>query len=73
MVQVTLDHLPPHYASALEWKYLDELPVEKISERMGIGLKAAESLLTRARKAFRDGFVVITGELAHSGMPAPRR
>lgn len=57
LVHEALDALPPHYGRALEWKYLDNLPVKEIAERMGIGAKAAESLLTRARGAFRSGYV----------------
>lgn len=56
IVQRVLDHLPPRYADVLEWKYVDELPVQEIAVRLGLGLKAAESLLTRARRAFRDAF-----------------
>lgn len=56
LVQVTLDHLPGRYGDALEWKYLHGLTVEEIAERLGLGRKAVESLLTRARQAFRDGF-----------------
>jgi RNA polymerase sigma-70 factor (ECF subfamily) len=56
LVQVVLDHLPSRYGDALEWKYLEGIPVKEIGERLGIGPKAAESLLTRARQAFRDGF-----------------
>lgn len=56
LVQVTLDHLPPRYGDALEWKYLQELTIQEIAERLGVGQKAVESLLTRARQAFRDGF-----------------
>ena len=48
--------LPPHYADALEWKYIDGLTVQEIATRMDLGAKAAESLLTRARRAFRDAF-----------------
>ncbi len=55
-VHVTLDHLPARYAAALEWKYLDGHSVKEIAERLGMSAKAAESLLTRAREAFRDGF-----------------
>ena len=55
-VQRVLDHLPIHYANALEWKYIDELPVQEIGGRLGISVKAAESLLTRARLAFREAF-----------------
>jgi RNA polymerase sigma-70 factor, ECF subfamily len=56
LVQRVLDHLPPHYADALEWKYIDEASVREIGQRLGIGAKAAESLLCRARRAFRDAF-----------------
>lgn len=56
LVQVTLDHLPGRYGDALEWKYLQGLSVEEIAARLGLGCKAVESLLSRARQAFRDGF-----------------
>ena len=56
LVQRVLDHLPPHYADALEWKYIDELTVQEIAQRLGLGTKAAESLLTRARRAFGEAF-----------------
>jgi RNA polymerase sigma-70 factor, ECF subfamily len=56
LVHAALDLLPPHYARALEWKYLDRLPVQEIAGRLRLGVKAAESLLTRARRAFREGY-----------------
>jgi RNA polymerase sigma-70 factor (ECF subfamily) len=56
LVHEALDLLPPHYGRALEWKYLDELPVKEIAARLELGPKAAESLLTRAREAFRDAY-----------------
>ena len=59
LVQVSLDHLPPRYADALEWKYIEGVPVKEIAVRLGVGPKAAESLLTRAREAFRDRFAAL--------------
>ncbi len=56
LVQVTLDHLPSHYGNALEWKYIEGVGVKEIAGRLGMTAKAAESLLSRARAAFRDGF-----------------
>ncbi len=53
LVHVALDELPPHYGQVLEWKYLENLPVKEIAIRLDVGPKAAESLLTRARDAFR--------------------
>ena len=59
IVESILDHLPPHYADALEWKYVDEIPVQEIGARLGVGTKAAESLLARARRAFREGYLAL--------------
>ncbi len=56
LVHIALDALPPRYGKALEWKYLENLSVKEIARRLGLGPKAAESLLTRARNAFRDGY-----------------
>ena len=53
LVQATVDALPDHYADVLEWKYVEGCPVRGIAERLGVSDKAAESLLTRAREAFR--------------------
>lgn len=61
LVRLTLDHLPLHYGNALEWKYLEGLSVREIAGRLGLSPKAAESVLTRARQAFRDGFAAVTG------------
>jgi RNA polymerase sigma-70 factor (ECF subfamily) len=58
-VHAVLDALPPHYTSVLEWKYLEGLTVKEIAARLDVGAKAAESLLTRAREAFRDGFATL--------------
>ena len=58
-VQRVLDYLPPHYADALEWKYVDDLTVREIGHRLGVGTKAAESVLTRARLAFREAFLAL--------------
>jgi RNA polymerase sigma-70 factor (ECF subfamily) len=60
LVQVVLDQLPTKYGNALEWKYLEGLSVKQIADRLGLSPKAAESVLTRARDAFRDGFAALT-------------
>lgn len=59
LVQVVLDRLPGRYGDALEWKYIDGLTVAEIAERLSLAPKAAESLLTRARAAFRDAWVAV--------------
>lgn len=62
IVQLTLDYLPDKYGKALEWKYLEGLSVEEIAERFGDGVIAVQSLLARARTAFRAGFSEIHRE-----------
>lgn len=59
-VHVALDHLPGRYRDALVWKYMDGMSVEETGRRLGLGYKAAESLLTRARQAFREAFMAAT-------------
>ncbi|HVG08607.1 MAG TPA: sigma-70 family RNA polymerase sigma factor [Thermoanaerobaculia bacterium] len=56
LVHAALDLLPPRYARALEWKYVERVSVKEIAERLRVGAKAAESLLTRSRQAFREGY-----------------
>ncbi len=56
LVHEALDLLPAHYGRALEWKYLEDLSVNEIAQRLNLRPKAAESLLTRARQSFRNGF-----------------
>ncbi len=60
LVQVALDQLPSHYGNALEWKYLEGLSVKAIAGKLKLSPKAVESLLTRAREAFRDAFGTLT-------------
>ena len=62
MVQLTLDSLPNPYGDMLEWKYLQGHSVKEIAARLQISPKATESLLTRARRAFREGFSALLGE-----------
>ena len=56
LVHEALDHLPDRYADALQYKYLEGLSVKQIAWRLHLGDKAAESLLTRAREAFRKTY-----------------
>lgn len=55
-VRSTLEYLPDNYATALEMKYISGCTVAEIAHRLGVGEKAAESVLSRARLAFREGF-----------------
>ena len=60
LVHRALDQLPPHYAKALEWKYLQDLSVKQIAWRLRVSPKAAESVLTRARIAFEKHYSQMT-------------
>jgi RNA polymerase sigma-70 factor (ECF subfamily) len=61
LVQVVLDYLPVNYGNALEWKYVEGLGVREIASRLELTPLAAESLLARARRAFRDAWSTVTG------------
>lgn len=49
-----LNDLPERYARALEAKYGDGLSVKEVAALFGLTTVAAQSLLARARDAFRD-------------------
>jgi RNA polymerase sigma-70 factor, ECF subfamily len=61
LIQTVLDALPGPYGDVLGWKYLDDLSVEEIGERLGTGQAAAQSMLARARAAFRDSLQTVLG------------
>lgn len=60
-VLTALDYVSPLHATILEWKYVQDLPVGVIAGRIGRSPKATESLLTRARCAFREAFSLLYG------------
>ena len=60
LVHAALDRLPPTYARAMEWRYLDGLEVADVAQRLALTYKAAESLLSRARSAFREAYEQLT-------------
>jgi RNA polymerase sigma-70 factor (ECF subfamily) len=52
----TLAALPDRQARVLELKYGDDLSVEEIAVQLGVTVTAAQSLLARARNAFREAW-----------------
>lgn len=64
LVRSVLDRLPPRYGDALEMKYVEGLSVEEIGVELGIGTTATQSLLARARVAFRDALESVFGAAA---------
>ena len=55
-VAAALAALPERYEAVLRMKYLDRLSVAEIAARTGETDKAVESLLGRARAAFREAY-----------------
>ncbi len=62
-VQTALDALPSSYGTVLELKYIEGLSVQDIALRMETGETAVQSLLARARKAFKEAFVDVQREV----------
>ena len=61
-VRRVMDDLPEQHRLVLEWKYIDHLSVREIGERLSMTEKAAESILFRARREFREGLGRVGGE-----------
>ncbi|MBJ7608172.1 MAG: sigma-70 family RNA polymerase sigma factor [Candidatus Dormibacteraeota bacterium] len=58
----TLLELGPHHRAALTLRYVDDLPVPEVAEILNRTVHATETLLVRARAAFRR---------AYAGLEAP--
>lgn len=63
LVHAALDYLPQRYAQVLELKYLEDLSVDSIAQRLGTSGVAIQSLLARARTAFREVCVSLDPDL----------
>ncbi len=56
-IAAALALLPEHYETVLRMKYLESRSVADIAAKRGESSKAIESLLTRAREAFRQAYL----------------
>lgn len=63
MVNATMSQLPVQYSRALQAKYVDGASVRDLASLWRTTEKAIESLLSRARKAFRATFTALCGTL----------
>lgn len=72
LVQSVLDRLPSRYGDVLEWKYVEGCSVEEIADRLGVGQIAVQSLLARARNAFREAVETVFGSTADEVLVAMR-
>lgn len=73
LVQSVLDRLPSRYGDVLEWKYIEGRSVEEIGDLLGVGQTAAQSLLARARTAFREGLETVFGSTAGDVLAGMRK
>ncbi len=58
-IQKVLSRIAPVYRQVLVLKYLEQVPVEEIAQKLSISFKSAESRLFRARKNFVELFLSI--------------
>jgi RNA polymerase sigma-70 factor, ECF subfamily len=72
LVQSVLDRLPSRYGDVLEWKYVEGCSVEEIAGRLGVGQIAVQSLLARARSAFREAVETVFGSTTNEVLLAMR-
>lgn len=56
-VNQTLNQLLPEQRRLIIWKYQENLSVKKIADQLDVSIKAAESRLFRARKAFQLAYL----------------
>lgn len=73
LVQAVLDRLPSRYGDVLEWKYIEGRSVEEIGALLGVGQTAAQSLLARARTAFREALETVFGSTASDVLAGMRK
>ena len=62
-VRDVLARLLPHHCAALTLRYLDGLPVDQVATLLERSLHATESLLMRAKAAYRHAAGEMTGEM----------
>ena len=72
LVHYMLDSLPGDYGRVLEWKYVEEFSVEEIAAKLESTPTAIQSMLARARTAFRKAYADISAQLA-DGTPLQLR
>lgn len=72
-VGATLASLPESYRHALTERYVEGRTVPETARAQGREVKAAESTLHRARRAFRDAFTTLVGRAAADDMTGDLR
>lgn len=62
LIQVVLDQLPLRYGDALEWKYVYGFSAKDIAQKLNLSVDATNSLLARAKRAFREAYGTLAGD-----------
>lgn len=62
VIIAVLDHLPPRQRAALVIRYFDDCNVAITASLLGLTIHATESLLARARRAFRRHYLELAGD-----------
>ena len=57
VVNRAMRRLAPDHQAVLSLRYLDDLPVPEVAAALGRSVRATESLLARARRAFRTSYL----------------
>jgi len=70
LVHFMLDSLPSNYGKILEWKYVEGFSVDEIAQRLESTPTAIQSMLARARSAFKKAYAEIAQQLADDA-PTP--
>jgi RNA polymerase sigma-70 factor (ECF subfamily) len=60
MIKAIYEKLLPQEAQILKWKYEEDFALEEIAVKLRISIKAAESRLFRARKAFQVAYLTVS-------------
>ena len=60
IVNQAMCQLPPDHQAVLSLRYLDDLAVREVAATLGRSVHATESLLARARRAFRTSYVELS-------------
>ncbi|MBN1670863.1 MAG: RNA polymerase sigma factor [Kiritimatiellae bacterium] len=72
LVRTTMSQLPLKYRRLLEERYWKEKSNREIAGMLGVSEKAVESMLARARLAFKKAFLAVAHEMGGLGLePAP--
>ncbi len=61
-IERAFERLTDENALIITWKYEEKLSVEEMALRLGVSVKATESRLFRARKAFRVAYTELNYE-----------